>query len=359
MPDELGPLTDDQERMERYLVWRELDHRIRRRRRVRRALVVAAVGVVGVGLGAWLSSGVRHTASLSTPASPSADAVSVADPVPTDVTARSDSASRSSVAGVTDDVRNAEPQPAPPPVIERAPAPRAPKPAARRTARVTSRSLERAAAPGVRAQSADELAPPSAAPRDRSAASERRAPSDTANAATTSESAATSPGATTSDRATAPSAAVTPPTPDERRAPEARGDIAQPSTATPNIAAPTTPSATTAAPTTAPPPAAAPPVAQTPPVVVAPPVPDTPAPVAPGTVTSIASKPDCADLDRDTSPDGRTRSERVADCVGGWLKGQSREFRDGVTRGVDEFRGSVDKVGRGLQWLGGKLRRSE
>jgi hypothetical protein len=117
----------------------------------------------------------------------------------------------------------------------------------------------------------------------------------------------------------------------------------------------------------------APPVAQTPPVasaptvppasqtqpVVNPPVAQSPAPAASGTVTSIASKPDCADLNGEAAPDGRTRSQRVADCVGGWVKGQTQEFRDGVTRGVDDVRAGVDKVGRGLQWLGGKLRRSE
>jgi hypothetical protein len=49
-------------------------------------------------------------------------------------------------------------------------------------------------------------------------------------------------------------------------------------------------------------------------------------PPAPGTITSIESKPS-------------------------WLKGQSQEFRDGVT--------GLDRVGRGLQWLGSKLRRPE
>jgi hypothetical protein len=44
---------------------------------------------------------------------------------------------------------------------------------------------------------------------------------------------------------------------------------------------------------------------------------------------------------------------------GDWLKGETREFRDGVKRGVDEFRAGIDKVGRGLQWLGDKLRRSD
>ena len=64
------------------------------------------------------------------------------------------------------------------------------------------------------------------------------------------------------------------------------------------------------------------------------PVAQTPVTIAPGTVTSITSKPD-------------------------WLKGESREFTDGVKRQVDDFRTGVDRVGRGLQWLGSKLRRSE
>jgi hypothetical protein len=64
-------------------------------------------------------------------------------------------------------------------------------------------------------------------------------------------------------------------------------------------------------------------------------------------VTPTVSRPECGD--------GR----RAADCVGRWLKSQSQEFRDGVNREVGEFRNGLDTVGRGLQWLGSKLRRAE
>ena len=54
-----------------------------------------------------------------------------------------------------------------------------------------------------------------------------------------------------------------------------------------------------------------------------------------------------------------SRGRRVVDCVGGWVQGQAREARDGVRREIDDFRNGVDRVGRALQWLGGKLRRPE
>jgi len=95
------------------------------------------------------------------------------------------------------------------------------------------------------------------------------------------------------------------------------------------------------------------PVAQTP-AVAQPPI-----TVAPGTVTSIESKPACDDVTATDSLDDRTRRQRVSDCVGGWLKGQSRQFSDGVKREVDDFRNGLDQVGRGLQWLGSKFRRPE
>jgi hypothetical protein len=79
--------------------------------------------------------------------------------------------------------------------------------------------------------------------------------------------------------------------------------------------------------------------------------------------TATAAPGDCADMAAvmrgDPSSDGRTHKQRVVDCVGGWLKGQSQEFRDGMKREFGEFRGGVDTVGRGLQWLGSKLRRPE
>jgi len=89
-------------------------------------------------------------------------------------------------------------------------------------------------------------------------------------------------------------------------------------------------------------------------VVVAPP---------PSSAAASAARSECADvaavMREDLTADGRTRKQRVADCVGGWLKGESREFRDGVSRQFGDFRDGVDTVGRGLQWLGSKLRRAD
>jgi cytoskeletal protein RodZ len=41
------------------------------------------------------------------------------------------------------------------------------------------------------------------------------------------------------------------------------------------------------------------------------------------------------------------------------VKAESEEFRAGVKREIEGFRAGIDTMGRGLQWLGGKLRRSE
>ena len=67
-------------------------------------------------------------------------------------------------------------------------------------------------------------------------------------------------------------------------------------------------------------------------------------------------KSSCADVAA-TSVDRRSRAQRIVDCVGGWLEGESQEFRAGLEREIEEFRSGIDKVGLGLQWLGGKLRR--
>jgi hypothetical protein len=60
-----------------------------------------------------------------------------------------------------------------------------------------------------------------------------------------------------------------------------------------------------------------------------------------------------------SSLDERSRSQRVVDCVGGWLKGEAQEFREGVKREMEEFRTGIDRIGRGLQSFGSKLRRAE
>ena len=77
-------------------------------------------------------------------------------------------------------------------------------------------------------------------------------------------------------------------------------------------------------------------------------VPEVGTPAGPEPPYPAASRAEAA-----TAPSGRSRTQRVAD----WIKGESQEFRDGVKREIEEFRTGVDKVGRGLQWLGGKLRR--
>jgi hypothetical protein len=53
------------------------------------------------------------------------------------------------------------------------------------------------------------------------------------------------------------------------------------------------------------------------------------------------------------------KSRVVADCVVGWLKGGVQDFRDGAKREIGEFRAAFDRLRRGLQRFGSKLRSSE
>jgi len=74
----------------------------------------------------------------------------------------------------------------------------------------------------------------------------------------------------------------------------------------------------------------------------------------------LIAKRSCAGLTKalhDSSGDDRARTQRIADCVGGWLEGEAQEVRDGLNRELKEFRAGLDKVGRELEWLGRKLRR--
>jgi hypothetical protein len=308
MSDEPKLPTDDQERLRRYLEWRERTERpaqrVVRRRRLRGALAGAAVALVGVAALAWVSYGSRHAAPTARRDAPSAEPTRAADGAR--VTEATD-APRAIDAG-----RASQPQSAPPETAT------SPAPAIRRRARASARI----AAPNrLRAAPADESAAPSAAP---------------------------SGGAPASDLV----ATVTTPEPMRN---ERSNSASAADTATPD----TTPSTVLAPPRTDSPPAPSnPPVAQDAPAAPTAPVAQTPATVAPGTVTSIESKPDCDGIGGQ-SPDGRARGQRVADCVGGWLKGQTQELRDGVKRQADDFRAGIDRVGQGLQWLGGKLRRSE
>ena len=50
---------------------------------------------------------------------------------------------------------------------------------------------------------------------------------------------------------------------------------------------------------------------------------------------------------------------QVADCVVGWLKGGVQDCRDGAKREIGEFRAGFDRLRRGLQRFGSKLRSSE
>ena len=75
---------------------------------------------------------------------------------------------------------------------------------------------------------------------------------------------------------------------------------------------------------------------------------------------TLIAKRSCAGLTKalhDSSGDGRVRTQRIADCVGGWLEGEAQEVRDGFNRDLKKFRAGLDKVGRELEWLGSKLRR--
>jgi hypothetical protein len=304
MSDEPKPLTDDEERLQRYLEWRERaelpTRRAARRRRLCGALAGGAVGVVGVAVLAWVSYGPRPATPIAREDAPSAAVTRPADVAgvthPADTTRAADAAAAAS----------------PPPVIDRAPEAAAPPaPAIRRRARADARTAARAAPPERRrpAPAEESTAPPSAAFADRAPASDLAA-----------------------------TAATPVPALNER----------------PNSA----PAVDTAAPTTTPSTTVAPPRTVSPPAPINPPVAQTPVSVEPGTVTSIESKPDCDGIGGD-SLDGRTRGQRVADCVGGWVRSQTREVRDGLKRQADDFRAGIDRVGQGLQWLGGKLRRSE
>jgi len=298
MPDRPKPPIDDRERLQRYLQWRERNERPAQHA-VHRRRVRGALAGAAVGLvGVALLAWVSY-GSRHPAATARRDAPSVEATRAADV-ARATEATRatSDATGATETAGASQPHPAPPPVIERAPeAPTPQAPAMRRPGSAKARTTARAAAPDrVRATPAEE----STAPRTDS-----------------------------------------PPVPDNP-------SVAQNPSAAPTPAAADTPRV---APT--------PPVAENAPAAQTPPVAQTPAAVQSGTVTSIESKPACADVIGGESPDGRPRSQRVAGCVGGWFRSQTQELRDGVKREADDFRGGVDRVGRALQWLGSKLRRPE
>jgi hypothetical protein len=367
MPDEPKPPTDDLERLQRYLQWRDRTNEAARssvrRRRLRGVVVAGVVALVGVATLSWLSFGIRDSRPVAREDVPAGNTVHATDLADAGAGVTSDAqaappttppASTEPLASTAPPTSSASPVPTPPPVatapqvIERAPV--APKPspnASRRTARTTARTPARAATPDpIRADPVDESTSPSAGTSD---------PSATPDPATSASVAMPDirPQSTSTERFD--------PAPNERHDSAPPVEAATPSTA-PSLTVAATPPAHNASAQNAPvvvTAPAAPPVVENPPVAPTPPVAQPPVTVAPGTVTSIESKPPCDDVTAAESADGRSPRQRVSDCVGGWLKGQSRQFGDGVKREVDDFRTGLDQVGRGLQWLGSKLRRPE
>jgi hypothetical protein len=324
MTEERKSPTEDRDILEHYLVWRERDRQQRRQRRVRQAVVIAGlVSVVGFAAAGWLSYRAHLRTSLRVTGSPAADIARAPNVVDT---TRVDGAP----AGVLDakpDVVDPKPRlaPSPPapsappssPQIARTPAPPTPPTApVRRTARADVPAPVRIPAPErVRAEPPRESAPSHPPALNRATTSDLEAsaaPPDDWPPAITEEHGAAEPH----DAAATPRVVIVPWT---------------------------SPSST--------PVTGSPRVTQNPVAI--------PADSSPATTPARPKCPDFDELVDGSSPDGRTRGKRVADCVGGWVKAETREFRDGVKRGVDEFRGGIDKVGRGLQWLGDKLRRPE
>lgn len=355
-------MADDLERLQRYLQWRdrtnEAARRSVRRRRLRGLVVAAAVALVGVATLSWLSFGMRAARPVTRKDAPAGNTVRATDVADASADSASDAppappttppASTEPLASTASPTSSASPVPTPSPVatapqvIGRAPV--APKPspnASRRTARAMAHQAPSAPSPDrIRAEPVDESTSPSAAPSDRAATSSTVATTNVHPQSTPTE--------------------LVEPAPNERRESVTPVETATPSTVTSPTVAEAPPAHDVPAhnaPVVVTAPASPsvvenPPVAQTP-LVAQPPVTVT---VAPGTVTSIESKPPCDDVTAAESADDRSRRQRVSDCVGGWLKGQSREFRDGVKREFDDVRAGLDQVGRGLQWLGSKLRR--
>ena len=247
-------MSDDRERLERYLEWQRAhgkDRPARRRRRMTRVLVAAVLGVAGAGLGAWWAAhwtAPGRVAAGSGPSSPAA---------PADV-------------GPPAESSRAEPPRIAPPEPSKAvarPTPRAARGASRQpSAPPAPFRAERAESPEVAAAIAPVPQPPAPA------------------------TPAEPPIAGPEPQAIAPVAV----------APEPGA------TATPD-----------------------------PPAVAAEPEP----PPSPPVPASAATAP-----------------PKVSGRVTGWLKGEVQEFRDGVTREIDDFRSGWDTLRRRARQLGGKLR---
>ena len=321
----------DVARLERYVQWRERIDRAERearaaRRRwwLRRAAVMLGLTIAIVGLLTWLVQN-RQTTRQAAVAPPTAEPQQTRQPA----AAHSDGAQ-------APDVDSA----ATPAAESSRPSRQQPAALADRTTRAPDRLARRATTTdgGVAAPRQSSVQPRDVA---------RHQPAELVAAAPTSDSDAGSSGSVAAREPAATAVAVVP------------RETAPPTSPTDVAAAVPTPEASTTSDATSPDRgrilAVAP---STPPESIAA-GPDVAAPSAPSEERSAGpAKPPCSDLAAalQRSIDGRSRTQRVTDCVGGWFKSESQEAREGVKREIEEFRSGVDKIGRGLQWLGGKLR---
>jgi hypothetical protein len=334
-----GRQAEEQERVDRYLAWRRAQGRDRlsRRRPWWGVVAAASLGLAGLGLLAWLTVGPR----LESPARPARNAPSWLS--------SDESGPR---AAVRDTPRAIEPPAA-------APSPTAPPPpkTAARTPKPSASQLPDRVAPSTvlppRPPASSPQAPP-AQPGPPTAA----IPDRPADAVTGTEKPSLAQESVTVLPDPAPDTYdASPATP--RDIPPSDGPPQIPSSATGPASAPSPsgPAERTDAP---PSPASTAAPADVPPA--APPTPSQPAtgPVA-TSAPETAPRPACGPevLRRPRTPDGRTRGQAVADCVGGWVKGEVQEFRDGVKREIGEFRTGYDRLRRGLRDLGSRLSGSE
>ena len=338
-------LKRDVERLEHYLQWRERKDRaerearaVRRRWWLRRAGVMLVV-VIAIGLLTWLAQNRQATRHAGlTPLSTKRAEVSSAprEPAPASIEAAPPASAPVPVspgAHVTNHADSGRPRdPAPAPTVENRRAPQQPgahvdqasRARARSPRRSTASDLGRSAPPresAAESTAAVGVSPPSQpqepfvagqSSTEFAAATTRESQGESALVATPRDSPAPSPSVAGAPRETERPVATPPPAP---IASSGESAVVRP------------PAATDAA------------------VAV---VPEVGTPAGPEPPYPAASRAEVA-----TPPSGRSRTQRVAD----WIKDESQEFRDGVKREIEEFRTGVDKVGRGLQWLGGKLRR--
>jgi len=316
-----GPATGDREHLERYLKWRaEFRRRAARRRRWFCSVAVVSLAAIGVALVTWRTELTRDALVR--------------------IAFERRQAPPKSVATTSHDSEPRPPLSAPPAgtVVERTPAERSSRVAARETPRI---------GPPERSSGASKAR--TLPPRQPSSL-----PSPVADGpARTPDVAA---GLRVADASRAPDAAVSPPPPPISTfatpatvltSPLLREKVAERSEAVSTVT-PTNP--TPDDPQTVTPPPSKPEAVTT---AIAPPsIPD----AGPGPGCSGAS---VTEAGQSRGGHGQPRHQAVADCVVGWLKGEVQEFRDGANREIGEFRAGFDRVRRALQWFGSKVRSSE